>query len=127
MTIEEKDRLQQTVNKYTWYHTIRVADGVYTKGFMEERSPAMGRLWRFMLEEMQGIDFANKRVLDVACRDCLFSLEAERKGAKEVVGIDNRRSHGAADFLIPYLQSKVKIHEMNLLDLEPESLCEKCC
>jgi SAM-dependent methyltransferase len=66
------------------------------------------------------LDLRDRRVLDIGCRDGLFSFEAEKLGAKEVIGIDNNLSTGAVEFLIPYFNSKVKMHELNLLGLKPE-------
>ena len=63
-----------------------------------------------------------KRVLDIGCRDGIYSFEAEKMGAKEVIGIDNDISKPALEFLIPYFNSKVKMFEMNLFDLKEEIL-----
>src|SRR5262249_11270632 len=60
-----------------------------------------------------------KRVLDVGCRDGLYSFLAERQGAREVIGIDNDLSRAAVDVLIPHFGSTVRMHEMNLYDLTP--------
>jgi tRNA (mo5U34)-methyltransferase len=40
-----------------------------------------------------------KRVIDIGCRDGMFSFEAERMGAAEVTGIDNDLSTAAVEFL----------------------------
>jgi SAM-dependent methyltransferase len=74
-----------------------------------------------VLRSLQDFDFRNKRVLDVGCRDGLFCFEAERRGAREVIGIDNDLSPAATEFLIPYFQSKVRMAEMNLYELTPET------
>src|SRR5262249_7329636 len=58
-------------------------------------------------------------VLDIGCRDGLFSFEAEKMGAAEVIGIDNDPSVAAIRFLIPYFKSKVQMHELNVYDLLP--------
>ncbi|MBE0477160.1 MAG: DUF1698 domain-containing protein [Coriobacteriia bacterium] len=60
-------------------------------------------------------------MLDVGCRDGLFSFAAESFGAREVIGIDNDLSIPATEFLIPYFQSKVRMERMNVYDLTPES------
>ena len=67
---------------------------------------------------MAGIDFNNKKVLDIGCRDGLFSFKAEESGASKIIGIDNEISKGAVDFLIPLFNSKVKMSEINLYDME---------
>jgi SAM-dependent methyltransferase len=57
----------------------------------------------------------------VGCRDGLFAFEAERLGAREVVAIDNDLSRGAVELLVPFLRSRVRMRELNLLDLRPET------
>ncbi len=42
-------------------------------------------------------------------------------GAREVIGVDNDLSPAAVEFLIPYFKSPVRMHEMNLYDLTPET------
>ena len=59
-----------------------------------------------------------KRVLDIGCRDGLFSFEAERLGASYVLGIDNDLSPAATDFLIPYFNSSVTMQSVNIYDFE---------
>jgi SAM-dependent methyltransferase len=64
---------------------------------------------------------AGKRVLDIGCRDGLFSFEAEKRGAREVIGIDNDLSTAAVEFLIPFFASKVRMHALNLYDLRRDT------
>ena len=74
-----------------------------------------------VLRALRGLDFKGKRVLDIGCRDGLYSFEAEKGGAREIIGIDNNLSRGAVELIIPWLGSKVRIVEMNLLALSPAS------
>ncbi len=115
-TLKQAETLQGITDKYTWYHTIQVADGVYTKSGV----PQFKVMWDFILKSMDNIDFQDKKVLDIGCRDGLFSFEAERRGATEVIGLDNDISKGADEFLIPLFGSKVQMHELNLYDLTPD-------
>ena len=107
--------LIEKIGQYGWYHRIEVAPGVYT----EPAGGGFPELWEFILSSMAGVDFSGKRVLDVACRDGLFSFEAERRGAASVRGIDNDLSPGATEFLIPHFQSKVTMEELSLYELDP--------
>lgn len=116
MIESDKEKLLKEMGKYKWYHNIKVKDDLYTN----PDCPDYKRLWDFNFECMKGVDFSNKRVLDIGCRDGLFSFDAERRGAKEVIGIDNNISKGATEFLIPLFGSKVKMYELNLYDLTPE-------
>jgi 2-polyprenyl-3-methyl-5-hydroxy-6-metoxy-1,4-benzoquinol methylase len=74
-----------------------------------------------VLDAIRSIDFSGKRVLDIGCRDGLYSFEAETRGAAVVVGIDNDLSRGAVELAIPARGSKVEMREMNLLDLTPDT------
>ena len=115
-----KDELLCAANNYRWYHQIKIAEGLST----ESIDPGLKLIWDFILDAMKDVDFEDKRVLDVGCRDGLFSFEAERRGAKEIIGIDNDLSRGATEFLIPHFHSKVRMEERNLYDLD-ESLFGK--
>lgn len=106
--------LQERAAQYSWYHDIEIAPGIRTP------SPSPFRhIWDFIIRQMSGVNFSGKSVMDVGCRDGLFSFEAEALGASVVVGIDNDLSAGAVEFLIPHFGSKVRMHEKNLLLLDP--------
>lgn len=108
------ESLREQLKRYPWFHRIPISEGVST-----EPDPAMDLQshWDSITACLDQIDFKGKRVLDVGCRDGLFSLEAEKRGAAEVIGIDNDLSKGAVEFLLPHLKSKVRMVEMNLNDL----------
>ena len=72
------------------------------------------------MKYVKSLDLKGKRVLDIGCRDGLFSFAAESMGAAEVVGIDNDLSKPATEFLIPYFKSKVRMELMNVYDLGPD-------
>jgi SAM-dependent methyltransferase len=108
--------LQAAVREYTWYHRIELTETVYT----ESVNPQFQWQWDFVLEQLESVDFVRKRVLDVGCRDGLYSFAAERAGAAEVIGIDNDLSRGAVELLIPHFNSKVRMEALNLYDLSPE-------
>jgi SAM-dependent methyltransferase len=112
-----RDDLIRTANSYRWYHRIKIEEGIYTESVVNYQT-----LWDFILNTMRYIDFKNKRVLDVGCRDGMFSFEAERKGAREILGIDNDLSRGAIEFLIPHFRSNVRMKEINLYDLDGDKL-----
>jgi len=100
------------LGRYKWYHIIQLTPSVSTPGradFAPTNPP--------VLRQMNATNFQGKRVLDVGCRDGLFSFEAERRGAAEVLGIDTSLSLGAVALLIPFFKSKVRMIEMGLYDL----------
>ena len=102
------------ISRYNWYHIIRVTDEIATPG-----NPAYVAAQDVCLKHLQSLDVRGKRVLDIGCRDGLFSFAAEAAGAAEVIGIDNDISKGTTEFLIPHFGSRVQMVEMNLYDLEP--------
>lgn len=110
------DEIKRKLQDYIWYHVVKINDRISTPGVLEHvQSQAK------TLRALDTIDLDGKRVLDVGCRDGLFSFEAERRRAREVIGIDNDLSRGAVDLLIPLLGSKIRMHEMNILDLSPKT------
>jgi SAM-dependent methyltransferase len=111
----ERQELQAAIERYSWYHTIELAPGLSTPG-MRSMVPQV----EYLRSVVRGLDLAGKRVLDVGTRDGALAFEAERAGAREVVGIDNDLSRGAVEVLIPYFGSAVRMQEMNLLDLTPD-------
>jgi SAM-dependent methyltransferase len=105
----------EDMRRFEFYHCIEVADGVFTPGIrslLSTQAPIMAELRRH--------DLNGKRVLDVGCRDGLFSFEAERKGASKVLGIDNDLSPGATEFLIPFFNSRVEMRSWNIYDFTVE-------
>ena len=109
-----ENELREKVESYKYYHIIKVTDAVSTPG-----DPTFLPAQDVCMEHLRGVNLKGKRVLDIGCRDGLFSFAAERLGAEEVIGIDNDISAAAVEFLIPYFQSRVKMREMNLYDLQP--------
>jgi len=68
-------------NPRLWYHTIELAPGVVTPGFIDLRSTA---------ERVLPDDLSGRRALDVGTFDGFWAFEMERRGA-EVVAIDLER------------------------------------
>src|SRR5207248_2277403 len=101
---------------YAFYHTIQLTENIRTNGW-EVIRPTTDMTLRLL----RTLDVKGKRVLDIGCRDGLFCFEAERMGAGEIIGIDNDPSIPAREFLIPCLNSKVRMYELNLFDLRPET------
>jgi|TARA_B100001964_G_scaffold229807_1_gene282555 2-polyprenyl-3-methyl-5-hydroxy-6-metoxy-1,4-benzoquinol methylase len=114
ISMDEKE-LKKKLNQYEFYHTIQLTENISTNGvdFVYD-------LTRLVLDSMKKINFDGKRVLDIGCRDGLFSFKAEELGASEIISIDNNISLGTVDFLIPFFKSNIKMYEKNLFDLTPE-------
>lgn len=110
------DELKARMSDYDWYHMVPVTDTITTPGI---------KAYTVQVEQplriMKTLDLRDKRVLDIGCRDGLFSFLAERMDAGEIIGVDNNLSVGAVELLIPYLNSKVRMVEMNVVNLTPET------
>ena len=112
-----ESELLQAISQYKFYHNIQLTDNVSTKG-RSDFVPAQ-ELCKMLLRRL---DVPGKRVLDIGCRDGLFSFLAESLGAEEVLAIDNDLSKGATELLIPFFQSKITMKELNLYDLRAEDV-----
>jgi len=109
-------QIREQIDKYSFYHQFRLTDTITTPC-----QPSVQPAVRNTLRSLESIDFRDKRVLDVGCRDGLFSFEAEKRGAREVIGIDNDLSPAAVEFLIPFFRSRVRMTEMNLFSLTADT------
>jgi SAM-dependent methyltransferase len=108
--------LEEKLRRYKFYHCIQLAPDVTTRGY-QEYLPLQAPVKR----ALDQLPIEGKRVLDIGCRDGLFSLQAERLGASEVIGIDNDLSAGAVEIVLPFLKSRVKMHALNVYDLKPDT------
>src|ERR1035437_6126271 len=77
----EKEMLARSVPK--WWHSIKLGDGVTTKG---QKTPEVlaGEVTAMKLPELVG-----NTVLDIGAWDGFFSFYAEEQGAKRVVALDH--------------------------------------
>jgi SAM-dependent methyltransferase len=114
--MDEKEIRQRIAAYKNFYHVIRLTETIETPGVLAH-VPSQEKVHR----AIRSLDLKGKRVLDIGCRDGLYSFECEKLGASEIIGIDNDVSPAAVEFLIPFFNSKVKMHELNLLDLRPQT------
>lgn len=99
-----------------WFQKIELFPGVFSPGWDD---PAASKLPYYGLPE----DLTGLRVLDIGCAEGFFSFEAERRGAREVIGIDSF-SDSVRRFNIgkEARQSNATAFLMNVYDLEPKRL-----
>src|SRR5438105_4199928 len=77
-----------------WFHRIDLGEGLYTKteSVMGEPIDHPAGVWqtigRCLPEDLRG-----KSVLDVGCNAGFYSIEAKRRGAQRVLGVDGQRQH----------------------------------
>src|SRR3954451_10966319 len=72
--------LQAEVERYPWYHTLELGDGVVTKGMFDHRP----HLQHYPIPS----DLTGKRCLDVATMDGFWAFEMERRGAASVTALN---------------------------------------
>ena len=95
-----------------WHHRIEVAPGIFTPG-MQDTQALLSQI--SFPESLSG-----KRVLDIGARDGFFSFEAERRGAIEVVALDNVPPHLTGfNVAREILNSNVKWITGNVYDIKP--------
>jgi SAM-dependent methyltransferase len=109
--------IRKAIAPYKFYHIIPLTKTLSTPG-----NPAYVPTQQLFMKHLRTLDLEGKRVLDVGCRDGLFSFAAESMGAAEVIGIDNDLSKPATEFLIPFFKSKVRMLQQNLYDLKSQEL-----
>lgn len=98
-----------------WHHRIELAPGIFTPGLQDTQA--------LLLQISFPEDLSGKRVLDIGARDGFFSFEAERRGAKEVIALDNVPPH-LTGFNVAHdiLDSNVKWITGNVYDINPSDL-----
>jgi tRNA (mo5U34)-methyltransferase len=72
--------LRTEVDRYPWYHTLELGDGVVTNAMFDHR-PVLDR---YPIPD----DLSGLRCLDVGTMDGFWAFEMERRGASSVTAID---------------------------------------
>jgi tRNA (mo5U34)-methyltransferase len=72
--------LESQIERYPWYHTLELGDGIVTRGMFDHR-PVLDR---YPIPE----DLSGLRCLDVGTMDGFWAFEMERRGAASVTAID---------------------------------------
>jgi tRNA (mo5U34)-methyltransferase len=99
-----------------WFQKIEVLPGLVSPGWSD---PLVDKLPYFGLPK----DLTGMRVLDIGCAEGFFSFEAEKRGAREVIGIDSfPDSIRRFNVVKAARQSNATAFLMNVYDLEPKRL-----
>jgi tRNA (mo5U34)-methyltransferase len=72
--------LRTEVERYPWYHTLELGDGIVTEAMFDHRPV----VHRYPIPR----DLTGLRCLDVGTMDGFWAFEMERRGAESVVAID---------------------------------------
>ncbi len=117
MTIDQST-LKERLKDYHFFHTIDLGNGIETPG--EPLSPHK----KMVLESIASQDLKGKRVLDIGCANGLFSFEAEKQGATDILAVDHTDAFlkPMRELLIPYLNSNIKVARKNVLELRRSEL-----
>jgi tRNA (mo5U34)-methyltransferase len=108
----ETSQVQARIDAIKWYHDFDFGNGLKARSTARDSEVHRG-IWMFIERNLDSIDFGDKTVLDVGCWDGYWSFYAERRGAKEVLAIDDSTQNwaeGKGIFLAKeLLGSKVEI------------------
>jgi tRNA (mo5U34)-methyltransferase len=84
----DRAEIQQRIDAGAWYHEFDFGDGLKAvstaHGVADHRA-----VWAGFEAALERADFTGKTVLDVGCWDGYWSFLAERRGAADVLGIDD--------------------------------------
>jgi tRNA (mo5U34)-methyltransferase len=107
-----------------WFHSIELAPGVLTKTESVAGEPAdhPRETWD-IVKNCLPLDLSGKSVLDVGCNAGFYSVEAKRRNASRVLGVDAmRREIMQADFVRRALGLDIEFRAMSVYDLSAASV-----
>jgi tRNA (mo5U34)-methyltransferase len=113
--------LQTKIDQIQWYHEFDFGRELRARSHAPDVEMHR-RLWRFMEQQLDVIDFRGKSVLEVGAWDGYWSFYAERRGAASVLASDDATQNwaGGKGLLLAreLLQSKVEIRQdLSIYDL----------
>jgi tRNA (mo5U34)-methyltransferase len=118
--LSELERLQP------WFHRIALGDGLYTKteSVMGEPVDHPAGPWE-TIGKCLPEDLSGKSVLDVGCNAGFYAIEAKRRGAARVLGVDGQRQHvRQAVFVRKALGLDIEYRRMNVYELTRRNVGE---
>jgi tRNA (mo5U34)-methyltransferase len=116
--LSELERLQP------WFHRIDLGGGLFTKteSVMGEPVDHPAGPWG-VIGKCVPEDLGGKTVLDVGCNAGFYAIEAKRRGAARVLGVDGQRQHvRQALFVRKALGLDVEYRRMNVYELNRRSV-----
>lgn len=86
----------ERIGQYRWYHSIPLGDGMFTPGKRSYENLS-AKLDMMQLPD----DLTGCSLLDIGCNEGFYAIEAWRRGASPVLGLDNQqRKDVAAKFAL---------------------------
>ncbi|MFN8483725.1 MAG: DUF1698 domain-containing protein [Anaerolineae bacterium] len=107
-----------------WFHRIELAPGVYTKDSSIAGEPVDHPMPTWMLvRQALPDDLSGKTVLDIGCNGGFYAVEAKRRGAARVLGVDSQRREVAqARFVRRALDLDIEFERMSVYDIRPATV-----
>jgi tRNA (mo5U34)-methyltransferase len=122
-----REDIRERVDKLgPWFHCIDLGDGIKTKlesvaGEPADHPNSTWEIIRSCLPE----DLSEKSVLDVGCNAGFYSIEAKRRGAARVLGVDAQRHLiNQALFVRRVLGLDIEYRRMSVYDVSRSSIGE---
>lgn len=81
--------IQEQINRLQWYHDFDFPGGLAARTRHQDNAAFFKLMWTFLADQLRGIDFKGKTVLDVGCWDGYFSFLMEQQGAASVLAVDD--------------------------------------
>ena len=107
-----------------WFHRIDLGDGIFTKteSVMGEPVDHPRETWE-VIQRCLPADLTGKSVLDVGCNGGFYCVEAKRRGARRVLGVDGQRQHvRQALFVRKALGLDLEFRRFSVYDLQPATV-----
>ncbi|MEO7648940.1 MAG: DUF1698 domain-containing protein [Bryobacteraceae bacterium] len=107
-----------------WFHCIDVGYGIQTKTVSGEAEPSdhPRPTWK-TIRRCLPEDLTGKSVLDVGCNGGFYAVEAKRRNAARVLGVDAQRLHiRQARFVRRVLGLDIEFQRMSVYDLSPRTV-----
>lgn len=106
-----------------WFHLIDLGDQIVTKTASAASEPVdhPHGTWR-IIRECLPADLTGKSVLDVGCNGGFYAVEAKRRGAARVLGVDAQRFHVRQGlFVRRALNLDIEFRCLSVYDLSPRT------
>lgn len=117
----QKEIIETVKRLEPWFHSIDLGAGIRTKTASVAGEPAdhPRTTWARIREHLPE-DLAGKDLIDVGCNAGFYAVEAKRRGARRVLGVDAQRFHvRQARFVAETLNLEIEYQRMSVYDLDP--------
>ncbi|HVF49912.1 MAG TPA: DUF1698 domain-containing protein [Pyrinomonadaceae bacterium] len=104
-----------------WFHCIELGHGIRTKNetYGSEPPDHPQGTWEFIRRHLPD-DLSGKSLLDVGCNAGFYAVEAKRRGAARVLGVDAQRHQiRQARFVSRALALDIEFGKMSVYELDP--------